>query len=51
VTVSIGIAVSPDDATLLSTFFASADLRLSEAKSGGRNRVVGRVAEVVQSAL
>jgi diguanylate cyclase (GGDEF)-like protein len=42
VTVSIGIATCPTDATSLSALFASADARLYEAKSGGRNRVVGR---------
>jgi len=42
VTISIGIATSPSDATSLSELFASADARLYEAKSAGRNRVVGR---------
>jgi diguanylate cyclase (GGDEF)-like protein len=42
VTVSIGIATCPNDGAALSALFASADARLYEAKSGGRNRVVGR---------
>jgi diguanylate cyclase (GGDEF)-like protein len=45
VTISIGIATCPTDATHLSMLFASADARLYEAKSGGRNRVVGRSEE------
>jgi len=42
VTVSIGVATCPTDATTLSTLFASADARLYDAKFSGRNRVVGR---------
>jgi diguanylate cyclase (GGDEF)-like protein len=42
VTVSIGVATSPTDATSLSALFVSADTRLYDAKFGGRNRVVGR---------
>jgi diguanylate cyclase (GGDEF)-like protein len=42
VTISIGIATCPDDGTALSALFASADARLYDAKSSGRNRVVGR---------
>lgn len=42
VTISIGIATCPSDATTLAALFASADTRLYEAKSAGRNRVIGR---------
>jgi len=42
VTVSIGVATSPNDATSLAALFASADTRLYDAKFAGRNRVVGR---------
>ncbi|MCC6949321.1 MAG: GGDEF domain-containing protein [Bradyrhizobiaceae bacterium] len=41
VTISIGIATCPGEATSLSELFASADARLYAAKSAGRNRVVG----------
>jgi diguanylate cyclase (GGDEF)-like protein len=42
VTISIGVATCPDDATTLTSLFASADTRLYNAKSSGRNRVIGR---------
>lgn len=42
VTISIGIATCPSDAASLSALFACADTRLYEAKSRGRNRVIGR---------
>ncbi len=42
VTVSIGVATSPNDATSLSALFACADTRLYDAKFSGRNRVVGQ---------
>jgi diguanylate cyclase (GGDEF)-like protein len=42
ITVSVGIATCPNDGTALSSLFAAADTRLYDAKSSGRNRVVGR---------
>jgi diguanylate cyclase (GGDEF)-like protein len=44
VTISIGVASCPDDATTLTAVFASADARLYDAKLSGRNRVIGRPA-------
>lgn len=41
VTVSIGGALYPDDATDVEALFRAADERLYEAKAQGRNRVVG----------
>jgi len=56
VTASIGLATAPQDAGDYDTLFATADQRLYQAKSGGRNRVVGervpgveRLARYVQS--
>ena len=43
VTISIGVATCRDDGLTLAALFASADTRLYEAKSSGRNRVIGRV--------
>jgi diguanylate cyclase (GGDEF)-like protein len=40
VTVSIGAAIYPSDATAPEELFAAADARLYRAKEGGRNRVV-----------
>jgi len=42
ITVSCGVACSPDDAIDVSGLMRSADLRLRMAKQGGRNRVVAR---------
>lgn len=42
VTISIGVATCGDDGLTLTALFASADTRLYEAKSSGRNRVIGR---------
>ena len=41
-TVSCGVACSPDDALDVSGLMRTADLRLRMAKQGGRNRVVAR---------
>jgi diguanylate cyclase (GGDEF)-like protein len=41
-TLSAGLAVYPDDATVAHVLLSRADQRLLQAKSGGRNRVVGR---------
>jgi diguanylate cyclase (GGDEF)-like protein len=41
-TVSCGVACSPDDAIDVSGLMRTADLRLRMAKQGGRNRVVAR---------
>lgn len=41
VTVSAGIAVSPEDGRNLPTLFHAADARLLDAKRNGRNQVVG----------
>ena len=41
-TLSAGLAVYPDDGTVAHVLLSRADQRLLEAKSGGRNRVVGR---------
>ncbi len=41
ITVSVGVATCPADAMGLAALFACADARLYEAKSTGRNRVVG----------
>jgi len=41
VTMSGGLAMYPSDGTDWDTLFSAADLRLYEAKQGGRNRVVG----------
>jgi diguanylate cyclase (GGDEF)-like protein len=43
ITVSVGVATCPADATGLAALFARADARLYEGKSTGRNRVVGEV--------
>jgi two-component system, cell cycle response regulator len=40
-TMSVGLAVWPDDGEDAATLLAAADTRLLEAKSSGRNRVVG----------
>jgi diguanylate cyclase (GGDEF)-like protein len=45
VTVSVGVATCPADATSLAALFARADARLYEGKSTGRNRVVGAAAK------
>jgi diguanylate cyclase (GGDEF)-like protein len=42
VTVSIGVATAPHDGSDFEMLFTEADRRLYKAKSGGRNRVVGR---------
>jgi len=41
-TLSAGLAVYPDDGTVAHVLLSRADQRLLQAKSGGRNRVVGR---------
>ena len=41
VTASIGLAMAPRDASNYDTLFATSDERLYQAKSAGRNRVVG----------
>jgi diguanylate cyclase (GGDEF)-like protein len=43
VTASLGVATYPEDATLPPQLVRAADQRLYQAKSGGRNRVVGAV--------
>jgi diguanylate cyclase (GGDEF)-like protein len=50
VTISIGIATCPNDGTALSALFASADTRLYDAKTSGRNRVVGRAQDAADRA-
>ncbi|MEL7059742.1 MAG: GGDEF domain-containing protein [Acidobacteriota bacterium] len=47
VTVSIGVAVWPLDGLNLEQTLALADQRLYQAKSGGRNRVIGRAPSAV----
>jgi diguanylate cyclase (GGDEF)-like protein len=42
VTISIGVATCPDDGVTFGALFATADTRLYQAKSSGRNRVIGR---------
>lgn len=42
VTISVGVATAPHDGTDFELLFTEADRRLYKAKSGGRNRVVGR---------
>lgn len=49
VTVSIGLATCPLDGSALSALFAAADTRLYEAKSSGRNRVIGRAQAATDS--
>ena len=44
VTVSIGVASAPEDGRTIKALFEKADSRLYQAKSSGRNRVVGPVA-------
>ena len=41
VTISVGVATTPDDGSDLDSLFATADARLYAAKDAGRNRVVG----------
>ena len=41
-TLSAGLAVYPDDGSVAHVLLSRADQRLLQAKSGGRNRVVGR---------
>jgi diguanylate cyclase (GGDEF)-like protein len=43
VTASLGVATYPEEATLPPQLVRAADQRLYQAKSGGRNRVVGAV--------
>jgi diguanylate cyclase (GGDEF)-like protein len=49
VTLSMGLAVWPEDGINLSETLAIADLRLYQAKQGGRNRVVGGANRGVRS--
>ncbi|WP_417675890.1 diguanylate cyclase [Roseibium sp.] len=44
VTVSIGVASAPEDGRTIKALFEKADSRLYQAKSSGRNRVVGPAA-------
>jgi diguanylate cyclase (GGDEF)-like protein len=41
ITASVGVATAPEDGADLRALFAAADARLYEAKSAGRDRVVG----------
>jgi two-component system cell cycle response regulator len=45
-TLSAGVAVYPDDGTIAHVLLSRADQRLLQAKSEGRNRVVGRNASI-----
>jgi diguanylate cyclase (GGDEF)-like protein len=50
ITVSVGVATYPDDATTIPTLLDAADRALLEAKRGGRNRVVTATAAAGRAA-